>query len=250
VNSFLFIAVPYLAVALAVGGGIVRYRTDRFSYSSQSSQFLENRFLFWGSNAWHYGILLVLGAHVAAFAVPGSWSRLLGGSTRLYVLEVTGIGIAFLAGFGLLLLIGRRLANPRIRRVTSRGDVLLLAALLFQVGTGLYVAIGYRWGGAWYPQVAVPWLRSLFELHPRIDTIAVMPLAVKLHAVGGFSLLVLFPYTRLVHVVTYPLGYLWRPYQVVIWNRHAVRRRPTTQNSIRKELEDVPVAGSSVTAPQ
>lgn len=249
-NSFLFIAVPYLAVAVAVGGGIVRYRTDRFSFSSQSSQFLENRVLFWGSNAWHYGILLILGAHIAAFAIPGSWSRLLGSTTRLYVLEATGIGLAFLAGFGLLLLIGRRLVNRRILRVTSRGDLLLLAALLFQVGTGLYVAIAYRWGGAWYPHVAVPWLRSLFELHPKIDAIAAMPWPVKLHAVGGFSLLVLFPYTRLVHVVTYPLGYLWRPYQVVIWNRHAARPRPMAQNAIGKERENVPVAGSSVTAPR
>ena len=222
-NTFLFIGIPYLAVAVAVLGSVVRYRTDRFSISSQSSQFLENRVLFWGSNAWHYGILLILGAHVVAFAAPGSWSRLLGGSTRLYVLEVTGFGLAFLAGFGLLLLIGRRLVNRRIFRVTSKADWLLLAVLLFQVATGLYVSLAYRWGGAWYPHTAVPWLRSLVVLHPKIDTMAGMPWPVKLHAVGAFSLFVIFPYTRLVHAVTYPLAYLWRPYQLVIWNRRATR---------------------------
>ena len=221
-NPLLFVGIPYLAVTVAVVGSIVRFRTDRFSYSSHSSQFLENGALFWGSNAWHYGILSVLAAHVAAFAAPGWWSRLLGGTVRLYVLEITGYGLAFLAGLGLLLLIARRLAVRRVFRVTSTGDWLLLAILLVQVGTGLYVALAYRFGGAWYPHTAVPWLRSLVTLHPRFDAIAAMPWPVKLHAVGAFALFLVFPYTRLVHVVTYPLGYLWRPYQLVIWNR----RRP------------------------
>lgn len=223
-NSFVLIGVPYAAVAVAVGGGIVRFRTDKFSWSSQSSQFLENRVLFWGSNAWHYAILLILGAHLAALVAPGTWSALLGSTARLYVLEVTGIGLGFLAGFGLLLLIGRRALTRRIMCVTSTADWLLLGVLLFQVVTGVYVAIAYRWGGDWYPHVAVPWLRSLVELKPRIDTIGGMPWPVRAHAVGGFALLILFPFTRLVHVVSYPLRYLWRPYQVVIWNRRSAAR--------------------------
>lgn len=225
VDSFILIGIPYAAVAVAVGGGIVRYRSDKFSWSTQSSQFLENRTLFWGSNAWHYAILLILGAHLAALVAPGTWSALLGPTSRLYVLEVTGIGLGFLAGFGLLLLIGRRALTRRVLRVTSTADWLLLAVLLFQVVTGVSMAIAYRWGGAWYPHVAVPWLRSLIELRPRTDGMAGMPWLVKAHAVGGFALLLLFPYTRLVHVVSYPLRYLWRPYQVVIWNRHAARPR-------------------------
>lgn len=61
----------------------------------------------------------------------------------------------------------------------------------------------------------------------------------KLHAVGGFALLVLFPYTRLVHVVTYPLGYLWRPYQVVIWNRR--HRKPAPAPSAAGTAAPAPV---------
>jgi nitrate reductase gamma subunit len=223
VNTFLFVGIPYAAVLVAVLGSIVRYRTDRFSYSTQSSQFLENRALFWGSNAWHYGILAILLAHIAPLIAPGWWSSLLGEPARLYVLEVTGIGLSFLAGLGLLVLIARRLANRRIFTVTSTADWLLLAVLLFQVAFGVAVAIAYRWGGAWYPHTAVPWLRSLVTLHPDASTIASMPWPVKVHAVSAFALFLLFPYTRLVHVVTYPLAYLWRPYQVVLWNRKAAR---------------------------
>jgi nitrate reductase gamma subunit len=139
------------------------------------------------------------------------------------VLEVTGIALTFLAGFGLLVLIGRRLVHRKVFRVTTNADWLLLGFLLFQVAFGAYVAISYRWGGAWYPHTAVPWLRSLITLHPDIDTISAMPWPVKVHAVSGFGLFLLFPYTRLVHAVTVPLGYLVRPYQVVIWNRKAAR---------------------------
>ncbi|HEY7536670.1 MAG TPA: respiratory nitrate reductase subunit gamma [Gaiellaceae bacterium] len=225
-NEFLFIGIPYAAVAICVLGSIVRYRTDRFSITTQSSQFLENRVLFWGSNAWHWGILLILFAHLAPLVAPGWWSRLLGDTVRLYVLEVTGLALAFLAVFGLLLLIGRRLVNERIFAVTSTGDWLLLAVLLFQVAFGIYISIAYRWGGAWYPDTVVPWLRSLVVLQPDASTMTVLPWPVKVHAVGGFALLVLFPYTRLVHAITYPLAYLWRPYQVVLWNRRVASSQP------------------------
>jgi nitrate reductase gamma subunit len=218
-NEFLYVGIPYLAVTVAVLGTIVRWRTDRFSWSTHSSQFLENRALFWGSNMWHWAIVLILGAHLAPLVAPGWWTHLLGSTARLYVLEVTGIALAFLAGAGLLVLIVRRLTSTKVFRVTSWGDWLVLGVLLFQVVLGAYIAIAYRFGGAWYPHTAVPWLRSLITLHPDTSTIAVMPWPVKVHAVSAFAIVLLFPYTRLVHIVTYPLAYLWRPYQVVLWNR-------------------------------
>jgi nitrate reductase gamma subunit len=94
-DTFWFVAIPYMAFALAVVGSIARYRMDRFSYSSQSSQFLESRLLFWGSNAWHYGIILVLGAHIAALAFSGAWADLVANPTRLYTLEVIGLALSF-----------------------------------------------------------------------------------------------------------------------------------------------------------
>ena len=52
-DAFWFIAFPYLALVLAIGVGIYRYHANRYSYSSLSSQLLENRKLFWGSVPWH-----------------------------------------------------------------------------------------------------------------------------------------------------------------------------------------------------
>lgn len=224
VDIVLFAVFPYLAVVLAVVVGVYRYINDRFSYSSFSSQFLENRTLFWGSVPWHYGILTVLMAHVLALLLPGVWAGLIAEPSRLYVIEVIGLSLALSALLGLTLLFIRRLLNPRIRSVTSVMDWVLLATLLVQIALGFWVALFFRWGSDWYLHTAVPWLVSLAQLDPKTGYVTVLPsLVVKLHMLGGFLLIAMFPFTRLVHIVTVPLTYIWRPYQVVVWNKRPGR---------------------------
>ena len=222
-DTVLFAAFPYVAVALAVVGGIVRYYGDRFSFSSHSSQFLENRVLFWGSVSWHYGIIVVLLAHVGALSFSGTWGDIVANPMRLYTLEVIGIALGLAALIGLVALSLRRVQNARARVVTATSDWVLLAVLLVQVVLGMWVALGYRWGSDWYVHTAAPWMHSLFKLQPDVTTVTVLPWVVKAHMLGGFVLLAMFPFTRLVHIVTYPLTYLWRPYQVVVWNRRSTR---------------------------
>lgn len=218
-DPFLYAAIPYLAVAIAIVGGMVRYSRDQFSYSSQSSQFLESRGLFWGSIAFHYGLLLVLAGHVVGLMFWDGWERVLSVPTRLYGFEIGGLALTTLALAGLLVLLARRIFVARVRAVTTTMDWILLVFLLGQMTLGLWVALEFRWGSSWYQYSVVPWLHSLFKLNPQFDSIAVLPLVVKVHIVLGFGLVALFPFTRLVHIVTVPLTYLWRPYQVVIWNR-------------------------------
>lgn len=224
-DLLLLVVFPYVAVVLAVLGGVYRYVGDRFSYSSQSSQFLENGTLFWGSVAWHYGVLVILLAHLLALLFPAQWAALIAAPARLYVLEVTGLALALLTIVGLALLILRRLGSPHVLIVTSAMDWVLLITLLVQVSLGFWVALAYRWGADWYLHTAVPWLVSLLLLEPRTQYVAALPWVVKLHMLGGFFLVAIFPFTRLVHVVTFPITYLWRPYQVVIWNHRAVQER-------------------------
>lgn len=218
-SIFLYAVIPYLAVAIAVLGGIWRYKTDRFSYTSQSSQFLESRALFWGSTSWHYGILMILGAHVVALVIWDPWASLLSNPTRLYALEAIGLAFSILAIIGVAILSLRRLFVRRVTSVTSRMDWVLLVVLVAQVILGLWVAIGYRWGSQWYTAAAVPWLHSLFKLNPKVEYITALPAVVQVHTVLGFAIVALFPFTRLVHIVTFPVTYLWRSYQVVVWNR-------------------------------
>jgi len=218
-DMILFGVFPYVAMALAISVGIYRYGFDRYSYSSQSSQFLESKALFWGSLPWHYAILLILIAHFLAFLIPTEWGTMLGSPTRLVFLEVSGIALGITTLIALIILIFRRIINPRVSAVTSKIDWLLLAALLVQVTTGIYIAISLRWGGVWYVHTVSPWLWSLIKLNPQIDYLASLPWVVQLHAVNAFFLVAIFPFSRLVHVISVPLSYLARPYQVVVWYR-------------------------------
>lgn len=219
----LFVAFPYVATVLAVVVGVYRYYSDRFSYSSFSSQFLESRRLFWGSVPWHFGIVTILTIHLIAFLFPGLWGALTADPTRLYVIEVIGLAMALLAIVGLTLLFIRRSTDARVLAVTTLPDWLLLGALLVQTVLGFWVAFFYRWGSDWFLHTAAPWLMSLLVFQPKIEYVSALPAAVKWHLLWGFVILAIFPFTRLVHVVTYPITYLWRPLQVVIWNRRPTR---------------------------
>jgi len=223
IDTILFGVFPYVAVAIAVAVGIYRYCIDRYSWSSQSSQFLENRLQFWGSVSWHYAILLILLAHLLAFLCPPGWGRLLGQPARLFVLEVTGLGLGLLALFGLAMLILRRAGNARVGAVTTVLDWIVLAGLLLQVATGVYIAFTLRWGSVWYLHSAAPWLWSLVRFDPQIQYLTALPGVVQLHAANAFLLIALIPFSRLAHLVSVPITYLWRPFQVVIWYRE--RRR-------------------------
>jgi NNP family nitrate/nitrite transporter-like MFS transporter len=217
-DLLLFGVFPYAALAVAGVGVAARYRAPA-TLGSRSSEFLEKRALFWGSVPWHYAILAILAAHLLAAVAPGAWSALLAGPRRLVALEVAGAGLGLWATFAIALLIVRRAVTPRLRVVTTWVDWLLLTLLLAQVATGTWVALTLRWGSVWYLHTAAPWLASVVSLEPRVDLAAVLPTIAKLHAVGAFVLLALLPFSRLVHALSAPLGYLWRPPQLAIWNR-------------------------------
>ncbi len=220
-DLFLFGVFPYLATALAIGGAVYRRRALASTVTTRSSQLLEGRLLFWGSVPWHHAILAILAAHLAAAAFPGAFGRLLGSPGRLYALEITGLALGALAVLGIALLLVRRAALPHATRPM---DWVVLALLAVQAATGLFIAYALRWGSVWYLHTAAPWLASLVRLSPEVDRMAVLPAVVKVHALNAFVLLALLPLSRLVHVTSIPISYLWRAPQLVVWRRAPPRR--------------------------
>lgn len=220
-NEMLFVVFPYVALAIAVIGSVVRWRRFPFTVSSLSSQLLESRWLRWGSVSFHWGISLILLAHLAALLVPSGFELWNGSPVRLYLLEGTGLALALWTLFGLGVLIIRRIRSSRIRAVTTPMDVVVLGVILVQVVTGIWIAAGYRWGSFWGTSVFVPYIRSLLAFQPAPELVAPLPLVLKTHVVTFWVFLVIFPFTRLVHIVTLPLGYLARPFQRVIRSRQA-----------------------------
>jgi len=217
-DVIMFEIFPYVALAFGAVVPMVRYRFQKFKFSSMSSQFLEGKGLFWGSVPWHYGILTVLLGHFLAFLFPKELMAFNRVPVRLLILEVTGLAMALLALLGLILLSIRRLTNKRIIVTTTVSDYLVLIVLLVQVLSGIGIAIGYRWGSNWYAASMVPYLRSLFLLKPNLAYISSMPWIVKLHVFNAFVILTLIPFTRFLHFLVVPLQYIRRPWQIVRWN--------------------------------
>jgi len=218
-NLLLFVVLPYVVAVQAVVVSVIRWRRHPFSVSALSSQLLESRRLFWGSVAFHWGISIILVGHLAALLVPRGFELWNGAPVRLLLLEATGLGLALWAGFGLAVLIHRRLTNARVRAVTSPMDLVVLAILAVQIVTGIWIAVGFRHGSYWGTSVLVPYIRSLAALSPRPELVEPLPLVVKGHVLVFWGLLAVFPFSRLVHIITLPLGYLTRPWQRVVRTR-------------------------------
>jgi len=224
-NSLLFVIFPYIALSVCVIGSVYRSIYRPFTISSLSSQLLERRKLYWGSISLHYGILIILLGHLLALLLPRGlmlWNAV---PVRLYLLELTGLALGIWALAGLAILIYRRFTTRRLWPVTTRMDWLVLILLLVSVITGVWTATAYRFGSYWFTAVFTPYLWSLITLQPRPEFVAPLPWVIQLHVFNFFLLLLIFPFSRLVHIVTYPLGYLLRPWQIVV----AMRGRVTPQ---------------------
>lgn len=223
-----FTVLPYVSLVLFLLATIERYRTQTFSYSSLSSQFLENQHHFWGLVPFHYGILVVTAGHLVAFLIPSElllWNR---NPLRLYVLEVTALVFGLLTLVGLVAIVVRRITDPKVKLVTSPADWVVYVLLLTQVVSGVLVAVFHPWGSSWFAAALAPYLWSLVLLNPDIAAVSVMPLLAKLHIVNAFLLIGFFPFSRLVHILVVPNPYLWRKPQVVRWYRRAPRATPAS----------------------
>lgn len=217
-NNFFFIALPYIALVIFLVGTIYNYRVTKFKISSLSSEFLEGKHLFWGSVPFHWGLLFLFFGHLIAFLVPDAVIAWNSQPARLLILEISAFafGLSMLVGLSNLLI--RRWQNKRIRIVTTKMDIIVEVLILAQVVLGLWVAYEYRWGSSWFASTLTPYLWSIFKLNPSIDAVSAMPIWIKFHIIGSYLIILLFPFSRLMHSLVAPIDYLWRPYQQVIWN--------------------------------
>lgn len=218
-DQVLFVAFPYLAIALLVIVSVQRYRSNPFTVSSLSSQFLESRKHFWALVPFHYGMIWILTGHLLALFIPAGTRLWNGDPLRLWALEISGMAAAMLAFVGLAAIMVRRSDTERIRVVTSRYDWLLYVVLMFQVVTGFLIAVLYPWGSTWAVSTAVPYLWSLGAFQPDLSYILNLPWLVKAHIVNAFVFIAIFPFTRMMHVLVAPFPYLWRRPQVARWHR-------------------------------
>jgi len=230
-GTLLFVVFPYVCLAVFIGGHVWRYRYDKFGWTTRSSQLYERRLLRIGSPLFHFGILLVALGHIGGLLVPEHWTE------AAHITETEYHAVAFslgtVAGFctlaGAAILIYRRRTVGPVFSATTVNDkvmyVLLIGTILLGLGT---TVLGNVTGHPHdYRQTVSPWFRSIFYLHPDTSLIRKAPIGFRLHVLAAWTLFAFWPFSRLVHVFSAPIGYLTRPYIVYRSRDAQLGSRPT-----------------------
>ncbi|MEO6471766.1 MAG: respiratory nitrate reductase subunit gamma [Aeromicrobium sp.] len=216
-TEFLWVVFPYICLTTFVVGHFWRYRYDKFGWTTRSSQLYENRLLRIGSPMFHFGILGVFFGHVVGLGVPKSWTEAVGVSEGLYHFMAVSLGAAAGAAtlLGMAILIYRRRTTGPVFSATTKMDKVMYAFLAAVIILGLAnTVVANIFGHYDYRDGVSIWFRGIFgfQLHP--DLMAEAPLTFQLHGLVAMSLFALWPFTRLVHVFSAPVGYITRPYIV------------------------------------
>lgn len=225
-QNFFFGIYPYIALSVMIMASIARYERDPFTWKSKSSQLLRKRQFIIGSILFHIGVLVIFVGHFVGLLTPIAVFDALGiphWAKQLLAVVAGGIaGLMALAG-GIILL-HRRLMDPRIKAHSTLADtgilILLMAQLVLGVGS-IFVSLQNLDGHEMVKLMS--WAQSIIYLQPgAADHLADVHWIFKLHIVLGLTIFLLFPFTRLVHIISAPVRYLWRPgYQIVRTRRGA-----------------------------
>ena len=218
IHQALFGVYPYVALSIFAIGSLVRFDTDQYGWRSKSSQLLRRKQLILGSVLFHVGILGILLGHGVGLLTPVALFEFLGishGFKQMMAIVVGGIcGTACFIGLAMLL--HRRLFDSRIRKTSSFSDIAVLLLLFAQLSLGMLtipLSLGHLDGAMMVK--FMNYVQGIVTLRPQPSLIADVPLIFKLHMFLGFTIFLVFPFTRLVHVWSAPVGYLFRNYQVV-----------------------------------
>ncbi|MBK9477009.1 MAG: respiratory nitrate reductase subunit gamma [Tetrasphaera sp.] len=229
-NTFLFLILPYICLAIFVVGHWWRYKYDKFGWTTRSSQLYEDSLLRWGSPLFHFGMLGVVGGHIIGLLLPKGWTDRLGVSESTY--HAFALGGGLLAGamalVGLIMLVYRRRTVRPVFKATTVMDKVMYLFL----GTVIVIGCWNTFASAVlhadtefnYRTTVSPWFRGIFYGQPDPTLMAGVPVGFQMHAVLAFLLFALWPFTRLVHVFSAPVGYLTRPYIVYRSRADHVRR--------------------------
>jgi len=220
-NQFLFGIYPYIALAVFFVGSLVRFDRDQYTWKSDSSQLLRAGQLRWGSNLFHIGILGIFFGHVVGLPTPlAVWHALGLTAPAKQLLAIVAGGLAGgICLVGLILLIHRRLTEPRIRLTGRPMDVAVLFLLLAQLLLGLFsIGVSLQHLDGEEMIKLMTWVQHILTFRgDAAGYVADVALVFKLHLLLGMTIFLVFPFTRLVHVWSgfAAVGYLVRAYQVV-----------------------------------
>lgn len=218
-NFLLFGIYPYIVAAVFFIGCWVRYDREPYTWKADSSQLLDKKKFRVASNLFHIGIIFVISGHVVGLLTPEHiYHHFISSPHKQLLAMVSGGAFGLICLVGMVMLIHRRLANPRVRAVSKTSDIVILLMLLIQLLLGLSTifASSQHLDGSEMKLLA-HWAQSIvtFRGVSAAEAIADVNLIFKMHIFFGLTILLVFPFTRLVHMISVPVKYLARNYQIV-----------------------------------
>ncbi len=230
-HDFLYGIYPYIALTVMILGSIARYERDPFTWKSKSSQLLRKRQFVIGSVLFHVGVLVIFFGHLIGLLTPIKVFEILGIShTAKQILAVVVGGVAaIMALIGGWMLLHRRLYDPRIRANSSFGDTAILTLLMIQLVLGvmtIFVSLNHLDGNEMIKLMR--WAQGIIFLQGgAADYIRDAHWLFKAHLFVGLTIFLVFPFTRLVHILSAPVRYLWRPGYQIVRSRWGAKPAPT-----------------------
>ncbi len=220
VNTLLFGIYPYVCLVVLLIGSLIRFDREPYTWKSDSSQMLRKGQLRLGSNLFHYGVIIVILGHFLGFLAPHwaiDWALSPVGH-QLLAMVVGGIA-GFVAIIGLSILLARRLGDPRIRLNSRKWDIAVALMLWLQLAFGLLTVplSAFHMDGALF-ETLTSYVKGVVTLNSGAAVLMLgVPLIYKLHILLGFTLFLISPFTRMIHIWSGAgaLAYLFRPYQIV-----------------------------------
>lgn len=228
-HQFAFQIFPYIALAVFFIGSWVRFDRSMYTWRTGSSQLLSDKGMRVGSNLFHLGILALMGGHLVGLLTPHAVYEIFITAPQKQLLAITAGGVFGIACFvGISILLVRRLGNPRVRATGTTGDTVILVLLFAQLVLGMMsipISAGHMDGGVMIK--LAEWAQHIVTFRwGAADYITDVHWIYKLHLLLGTTLVLIAPFTRLVHVWSIPVSYLWRPYQVVRRRQATLRYGP------------------------
>ena len=217
-QQFAFQVYPYIALAVLFIGSWARFDRSMYTWRTGSSQLLSDKGMRLGSNLFHVGIIAILAGHLVGLLTPHAlYSHVITAPQKQLLAMAVGGFFGVLCFIGLGILLARRLFNPRIRATGTRGDALLLILLFVQLVLGMVsIAVSRNHLDGAVMMRLGEWAQHIVTFRAgAADYMAGVHWVYQAHVLLGLTLLLVAPFTRLVHVWSIPFEYLWRPYQVV-----------------------------------
>ncbi len=218
-NDFFFGIYPYIAIIVMVVGSILRYDSDPYSWKADSSQLLRKKGLRIGSNLFHVGIILLFFGHLVGLLTPESvYHYVMDAATKQKMAMIAGGIFGSLCFVGMTILVWRRLFDDRIRATSKFSDTAILLILYVQLILGLMTIPASMQHMDGSSMIALAnWAQHIVTFQGgAADFVMHEPIIFKLHIALGLTIFLLFPFTRLVHMISAPIKYIFRPgYQIV-----------------------------------